>query len=92
MGYVDHARDMKGTWENDEYKLIFDKAVIAVNKFWDDKLSDYLYDERPDMVKLINASDERLERLWGKASVAEFRQELIRFYKLHQKVYNDYNA
>lgn len=93
MGYVDHAREMRGgSWDGDEYKALFDKAVKGINSFWDDKVNDYLLDDCPGFAKQINASEDRLNRLWGNASVAEFRQELVNYYKLHVKVHNKYMA
>ncbi len=93
MGYVDHARQMRGSlWQDDEYKIVFDKAVKAINQFWDDKLTNYLYDECPEITKQIDESDKRLNRLWGKSSIEDFRSELVRFYKLHEWVYKQYKG
>ena len=72
--------------QNDEYKALFDNCVARINKFWSADIHQFGKVCYPDILRRIDESEARLDRLWGNASLNEFEKELERFYTLHQVV------
>jgi len=93
MAYVDKARQMReidSPWQGDEYKEMFDKCMAVISTYWNDDLQEYMKKNLPDIVEQVNESEKNINKLWGNAPLQEFRTELIRFYKLHEKVRDEY--
>lgn len=96
MPYIDKVRQIKepahSLWQGDEYKALFDKCMTAICTFWTGKLQDYMNKELPDIARQVDESESRLDQLWGEAPLDEYRQELIRFYRLHEAVKNRFEG
>ncbi len=74
----------------DEYEIIFGKCAKSINEFWNDDVGRYYNEHCRGLQLRINQVEESIEKLWGKAPLPEFRKELVKFYKLHQLAYSEY--
>ena len=96
MPYIEKARKIKepahSLWQGDEYKALFDKCMTAICTFWTGNLQEYMNKELPDIARQIDESEANIEKLWSVSPLPEFRQELVRFYKLHEAVKNRFEG
>ena len=79
-------------WQGDKYKEIFDKAVFSINKFWSADIQNFMNNEFLSLAEAIDESEKRLDQAWGVKPLADFRRELFKFYKLHEKVFDLYKG
>jgi hypothetical protein len=71
--------------EADPYKTLFDKAAAELNKDYPANVLTFIKKNHNKLNDAINTSERKLDQLWGKAPVDEFREELKTFYKLNLK-------
>jgi len=77
-------------WGDDPYKILFDKAVAEINKDYPAYILTFLKDNYSQLYEAINKSEQKLDQLWGKEPIDEFREELKTFYKLNRKAVKIY--
>ena len=89
MTYIEKARQLKLNNSN-SYKAVFDHYVTAINGFWSADIQAYMKNEFPSFAEAINESERNLDRFWGVKPLADFKKEMYRFYKLHEKIFELY--
>ncbi len=87
MTYLEKARQFQ---LEDPYKAVFDKYVNAINIFWSTDIQEYMNNGFPNLAEAINESEKRIDQIWGLKPLEDFRKEMFRFYKLHEKVFDLY--
>ncbi len=88
--WINRYRQDTSLWQGDEYKKLFDKCAAAINKFWNHDIHRYMKRDCPALSREIDESEARLDQLWGNAPLDKFRQELVKFYKLHEEIFKRY--
>ena len=88
--WIDRYKKTADLWHGDDYKAMFDKATSAINEWYTAEIHSFVKESFPDIARQIDESESRLNQLWGEAPLDEYRQELIRFYKLHEKAYTEH--
>ena len=95
MSYLEIVKKVRNDestlWQGDEYKIYFDEAVNSINSYWTSDLQEFMREQLPDLARLIEESESRINRLWGKASLSEYREELTHFRRLHEIVKVEYD-
>lgn len=85
MSYIERARKLR-----DPYKILFDKTVARINQFWNNDIHRYMNERCPDLEQQINESEKQLDLLWEGKPLNDFKQELVKFYNLHERVYKQF--
>jgi len=88
--WINQYKQDADLWQVDEYKKLFDKCTAAINKFWSGEINEFMKKHHPDLAREIDESEKRLDELWGNVPLAEYRQELVKFYKLYEQACKNY--
>ena len=89
--WINRYKQDADLWQDDDYKAMFDKATSAINEWYTADMHCYIKENLPDIARQIDESESRLDQLWGEAPLDEYRKELVKFYKLHERVYIKYS-
>ncbi len=73
--------------EMDPYHEMFQKCVTEISKFYSPVQYYFIEDHYPELNQRITEVEKNIDQLWGIIPLAEFRKELIVYYKLHEKAY-----
>ncbi len=76
----------------DPYHEMFQKCAAEINKFYTPDLHYFIRDHLPGLYQSITETEKKIDQLWGIEPLAEFRKELIIFYKLHEKAYRQFSG
>jgi hypothetical protein len=90
MSYLQKAKEWEiksgyRSKEADPYKTLFDEATAELNKDYPAEVLPFIKKNHSKLNDAINTSERKLDQLWDKAPIEEFREELKTFYKLNLK-------
>lgn len=88
--WLDKYKEHSELWQGDKHKELFDKATAALNKNYPEGVISFIKKEHNHLNEAINDSERKLDLLWGKTPVDDFREELKTFYKLNLQAVNLY--
>ena len=77
-----------GVTSHDPFLEMFEKAVDELNQRYPDGTAEYIQRHHPSLSSEIDKAEDKLNEVWqagleGKAEIEEFREALVRWYRLH---------
>ena len=86
--YLDRYKGLEKLNDPDLYGEILTKYTKALCQLYSDQLHQFIKANLPYLEEEINDIEKRIEEMWDIAHLILFREELIKFYKMHRRARN----